>query len=66
MQVLLGWSVSLNLPLHELTDRGGEFEDISPYDVKSHVKTAAYSPQSNGSVERIHMEVGYMKQRLML
>jgi hypothetical protein len=30
MQVLLGWSVSLNLPLHELcflTDRGGEFED---------------------------------------
>jgi hypothetical protein len=34
MQVLLGWSVSLNLPLHELcflTDRGGEFEDISPY-----------------------------------
>jgi hypothetical protein len=62
MQVLLGWSLSLNLPLHELcflTDRGGEFEDISPY-VKSHVKTAAYSPQSNGSVERIHKELGAM------
>jgi hypothetical protein len=32
--MLLGWSVSLNLPFHELcflTDRGGEFEDISPY-----------------------------------
>jgi hypothetical protein len=62
MQVLLGWSLSLNLPLHELcflTDRGGEFEDISPY-VKSHVMTAAYSPQSNGSVERIHKELGAM------
>jgi hypothetical protein len=44
MQVLLSWSLSLNLPLHEfcfLTDRGGEFEDISP-NVKSHVKTVPY------------------------
>jgi hypothetical protein len=54
--------MSLNLEIHEccfITDRGGEFEDISPY-VKSHVRTAAYSPQSNGAVERVHRELGSM------
>ena len=64
LQVLLGWSISLGIELHEccfLTDRGGEFEDISPY-VKNHVKTAAYSPQSNGAVERIHRELGSMSR----
>jgi hypothetical protein len=34
MQILIGWSLSIGLSLHDccfLTDRVGEFEDISPY-----------------------------------
>ena len=39
-----------------MCDRGGEFAELSPY-VKHLVKTSAYSPQANGSVERKHKDL---------
>ena len=56
------WSESLDLELHELgflTDRGGEFEELSA-NVKSHVKKAAYHPEANGKVERRHKEISML------
>jgi hypothetical protein len=60
--ILQCWSDSLGLQLNDLsflTDRGGEFAELSIF-VKNHVRTAAYSPQSNGQVERVHRELGMM------
>ena len=56
------WAESLNLDLSTLsflTDRGGEFEEVSLL-VKDHVKTASYHPEANGKVERRHKEVAML------
>jgi hypothetical protein len=42
-----------------LTDRGSEFENLSQY-VKGVIKTAAYSPQANGALERRHKELAML------
>jgi hypothetical protein len=40
-----------------LTDRGNEFNFLDN-ELKKHIKTASYSPQSNGKIERKHRELG--------
>ena len=50
------WAMSLGFDLANtvvMCDRGGEFAELSP-NVKHPVKTAAYFPQANGTVERKH------------
>jgi hypothetical protein len=59
LAVFTAWCDSLNLTLSELTvltDRGGEFNCLDEF-LKNHIRTAAYSPYSNGRIERVHKEV---------
>lgn len=60
--LLVVWAESLGLDLSELTfltDRGGEFAELSPF-IKDHVKTASYHPEANGKIERRHKEVSML------
>jgi len=43
------------LPLMFLSDQGGEFNTLT--EVAKHVTSAAYRPQTNGKVERLHKEI---------
>jgi hypothetical protein len=55
----MAWVDSRKLDISKLTvltDRGTEFNCLDAV-LKNHVRTAAYSPYSNGKVERIHKEV---------
>jgi len=61
-ELLVVWAESLGLDLSELTfltDRGGEFAELSPF-IKDHVKTASYHPEANGKIERRHKEVSVL------
>jgi hypothetical protein len=42
-----------------LTDRGNEF-DFLDGELKKNIRTASYSSQANGKIERIHMELSAM------
>jgi hypothetical protein len=57
---LMSWSEAYNFNLSKLvflTDRGEEFVPLRPL-VAAHVKTAAYSPESNCAIELKHKELG--------
>jgi hypothetical protein len=59
LPVFSAWIESRGLNISELTvlsDRGTEFNCLDDL-LKNHVRTAAYSPYSNGKIERIHKEV---------
>jgi hypothetical protein len=59
LAVFTAWAESRGLDISKLTvltDRGTEFNCLDDY-LKNHIRTAAYSPYSNGKVERIHKEV---------
>jgi len=56
------WADYLVLNLCDLTflsDRGGEFAELSAY-LKDNVKTASGHPEANGKIEGRHKEVGMM------
>jgi hypothetical protein len=42
----------------ELQDKGGTEFNFLEKELKLHVKTSSYSPQSNGKIERIHKKLG--------
>jgi len=64
LDLLTSWSDSLDLDLKEctfMTDRGAEFNNLMQAPgVTEHIRTAAYHPQANGSVERKHRELSAM------
>lgn len=62
LQVFLSWAVSLGVEptdISILTDRGGEFNLLSDI-LKKHCRTAAYSPYSNGKLERVQKKLAAM------
>jgi len=44
------------VPRSFLTDQGNEFNSV--HEVCKHITTAAYRPQGNGKLERLHKEIG--------
>ena len=60
--VLKGWASSMGISPDAvfLSDRGGEVESLTALGIGKHVKTASYSPQANGRIERAHRELGVM------
>lgn len=62
------WILRFGAPAQLITDRGTEFEKVLPKLCEwlwvSHIRTSAYYPETNGAVERQHLDIKAMLAKL--